>query len=183
MEIPRVEPCRLPGASGLHKSAGTQTLHQDPSLSGEGAGSSSAPGVEVFLPVGVDCLVQQGFRRLWFLALNPAVHSAFAPVMSAVTATLSFSNQCSFTPVPPTHPQPTLAFSFPGAKPRKTEAFQTAEAELLCSSAAQGWWTVLLSWGPTSLFLSGGSAVGGEGRLLMARQQGTSDNSLDLCHP
>lgn len=54
MEIPRAEPCRLPGASGLHKSAGTQTLHQDLSLSGEGAGSALGPGVEVFLPVGAD---------------------------------------------------------------------------------------------------------------------------------
>lgn len=74
------------------------------------------PRVEVFLPVGVDCLVKPGFCRLWsFLSLNPALYSPFTSVMSPVTDTLSLQNHCSCIPVPP----PTLYWPSPSLEPKR----------------------------------------------------------------
>lgn len=135
------------------------------------------PRVEVFLPVGVDCLVKPGFCRLWsFLTRNPALHSPFTSVMSLVT--LSLQNHCSCIPVPPL-PSTGLLLHW-SQNEKDSEASQTAEAKLLRSWPALGRLTVL-SLG-AHFPLSGWPArwQGARDAMLMVPEQGTRAGPISL---
>lgn len=108
MEIPRVEPCRLPGASGLHKCAGTQPLHQDLSLSGEGAGSALAPRGRCS-----PLLVWIAWLSKGFVDLDLSYHRTCFPLALHTCAITNGSHLVILKPAE-LHPRP--AFSFTGAK-------------------------------------------------------------------
>lgn len=185
MEIPRAEPCRLPGASGLHKCAGTQPLHQDLSLSGEGAGSALAPRGRCS-----PLLVWIAWLSKGFLDLDLSYHRTLLSPRPSHLCYHQWQPPCHFK-TSRASPPPRLFLHWSQIV-KDSEACQTNEAKLLCWLAGSGMVDVLLSLGahfPLSMGGGGGSGVGGE-RGESQRQQsyywphsGEPAPAIDLCGP
>lgn len=142
------------------------------------------PRVEVFLPVGVDCLVKPGFCRLWsFLTRNPALHSPFTSVMSLVT--LSLQNHCSCIPVPPL---PSTGLLLHWSQNEKDSGIPDSRGQAPALLAGSGVADCPLPGGSLPSFWLAGSVAGGEGCHADGPRAGNQGRphisvALSLCNP